>query len=130
VGYRHPHRWAQLRISRTINLKSNIPKIIANILLPEGIKSEEIDSSYRLMLYPAWPQQSNPIEAYYQQVHQYKANGIERTGILAYFEKPDLASGVTAGQDLKFIISGKLICGQYFFGSDLIKIINPLNPKR
>ena len=119
----------QLRIEpRAINLKSNMPKIIADVLLPEGTTADNVNSNYRLMLYPNWPQ-IEPIEAFYQNVYQYKVNSIERTGILAYFEKPDLTSGIREGRDVEFKVVGKLTTGQFFFGSDTIKIIDPPGPK-
>ena len=115
---------AQMRIEpRTINLKSKMPRIIVMMWLPEGVKADDVNSNYRLMLYPDWPQKVNPIEAFYQNIYQYKVRRFERTGILALFEKPDLASGIREGRDVEFKAVGKLTTGRNFFGSDSIKII-------
>jgi hypothetical protein len=110
---------SHLRMSpKVINRISRLPKISALLHLPEGITKDQIVAEQPLLLYPL------NIEPDHQQIIQSGLSGNQRTSILAFFNKDDLIHAVPDDGRLELNLVGQLKTGQYFYGTDTVKIIS------
>ncbi len=99
---------------RTINGRKAPKKITATISLPADITAERIDTGMKLLLYPG------EIEAASQNIQQRGRQGI---AVIAEFDNPELTNAVDENGEVHVNVVGQLTTGQYFFGSDTIRII-------
>jgi hypothetical protein len=104
-------------IPHVINPHFERQNIIATLKLPVGITQDQIDSN--LVLYPG------KIEASYQIIGRYDERNMERVFILARFKASDLIETVGSAGPVQLDVVGQLKTGQYFFGSDTVRIPNP-----
>ena len=110
---------SRLRIfPRTINRYSRQPRILALLRLPEGITRDQIDRDSPLVLYPG------RIESTRQFVFERRRGKRRHTAIFAFFDKQELMAAVPAEGRVELEVIGRLKSGQYFHGSDTIRIIN------
>jgi hypothetical protein len=103
-------------IPLVINRQYGQPNILAMLILPASITKNQIDSGYKLLLYP------DGIEAKTQYITQY---GDNRIGITATFDKSALLTSVGTNGNVKLSVIGRLITGQYFFGQAIVWIFDP-----
>jgi len=104
-------------IPHTINRKNRPSKIMAWLLLPKGITKDQIDANEPLILFPG------NIDSTSQYVFQHGRKGHKRTSILAFFSKADLLAAVGDNGKVQVFVLGRLTTGQYFYGTDTIRII-------
>ena len=107
-------------IPGAINRQSGQSNILTMLKLPAGITKEQIDSGYKLLLYPGG------IEAKTQYITQNWDNGSGRIGIVASFDRSALLASVGTNGNLKLYVVGRLTTGQYFFGQNTVRIFNQL----
>jgi CD109 antigen len=116
---------SHLRIfPRVVNRSSRQPKILALLRLPEGVTKEQIAADEPLRLYPG------EIEPIRQHIRQSEISGAQRTSILAFFDKPELMEAVPDDGRVELQVVGQLKTGQYFYGTDTIRIISGRNGRR
>jgi predicted outer membrane repeat protein len=110
-------------VPRIINGRCGQQRIIAMLRLPEGISRQQIDAGRKLLLYPG------EIEANYQVILRHFEHGrAERVVIFACFDRESLVDAVGISGPVQLDVVGQLKTGQYFYGSDTVRIINP--PRR
>jgi hypothetical protein len=97
---------------QAINRNSNQPSIQALIEMPEGVTPNDVDISESLVLSPG------DIAAAEQSI----SGGRNIDAVSASFDKNAVMAAVPNG-DIKFNVAGKLMSGQYFYGTDTVKII-------
>jgi len=102
-----------------INRQSGQQNILTLLKLPAGITKEQIDSGYKLLLYPGG------IEAKMQYITQCWDNGSGRIGIVASFDRSAFLSSVSANGNVTLYVVGRLTTGQYFFGQGIVRIFDP-----
>ena len=90
---------------------------MAVMTLPEGIEEDDIKDE-KFVLYPAESEEG--IEASRQYV--YSKHG--RVKAIAFFDKAELMNAVPENGWVELNVVGKLESGQYFYGSDAVKIID------
>ncbi|MHC4501532.1 MAG: choice-of-anchor Q domain-containing protein, partial [Planctomycetota bacterium] len=113
------HEARLLILPRVINRKSKQPRIMARLRLPQGITKDQIDRDVPLILYPGG------IEAMRQFVIPRRRQGTQRVSIFAFFNKAELMDSLDDNGRVELQILGQLRQpGQYFYGSDIIRIIN------
>ncbi len=114
------HEARLLILPRVINRKSSKPRIMAWLHLPQGITKDQIDSDTPLVLYPAG------IKAMRQFVFDNRRRGA--VSIFAVFDKAELMDAIPANDRVQLQVLGHLRQpGQYFSGTDTIRIITPLS---
>ena len=106
-----------LVLPRIINHRSRQKYILAWVRLPEGITKRQIDTDQPLLLYPGG------VEALHQYTFQSRRRGVRQTNILAFFDKSGLMEAVPDSGQVELQAVGKLKTGQYFYGTDTIRII-------
>jgi hypothetical protein len=93
--------------------------ILAFIRMPEGITKNDIDSNEPLTLYPCGSEASRQwVIPCGNGKHKQKL-----VGVLAFFDKDAVLDAVPDNGRVELQVVGRLNCGQYFFGSDAVKII-------
>jgi hypothetical protein len=103
---------------QVINQRCEQLRIMSMLRLPAGITKDQIDSSQKLLLYPG------EIEAVQQYILPYCANGPKCVSIFAFFDKDELLDAVDQAGQVQLDVVGQLKTGQYFYGSDTVRIIN------
>jgi predicted outer membrane repeat protein len=112
------HEARLVLLPRVLNRKSSQSRIMARLLLPEGLTKDQIDRGAPLLLYPGG------IEATRQFVFQNRRRGDERISVFAFFDKAELMDAIPASGRVELQVLGYLIePGQYFYGTDTIRII-------
>jgi len=106
---------------RVLNSRSANGKMIARMHLPAGITKEMFDSQQKLMLYPGG------VEALRQRVLRPRGPGSRGRGItiLAFFDKGDVLDAIDDNGKVDIDIVGKFKSGQFIYGTDNIRIIQP-----
>jgi hypothetical protein len=105
-----------------INRYSSIPHIMGIVRLPR-IWKDQVDAEKMLVLYPGG------IEATSQRVSECGRGGTRGTMILALFDKSDLMDAAPANGSVELTVVGGLKSGQYFYGTDTIRVIVPGKPR-
>ena len=106
---------------RVLNRKSAKGKMIVWMHLPADITVEMFDSQQKLMLYPGG------VEAFSQRVFRPRGPGSRGRGItiLAFFDKGDVLDAIDDNGKVDIDIVGKFKSGQFIYGTDNIRIIQP-----
>ncbi|MBA7693385.1 hypothetical protein ES703_101966 [subsurface metagenome] len=95
--------------------------------MPEGVTTDQIDSDphcflrskiWGLLLYPG------AIEPIRQRVIESRRQG---ASIFALFDKAELMDIVNDNGSVELQVVGQLKTGQYFYGTDTVRIIGPRN---
>jgi predicted outer membrane repeat protein len=97
-----------------VNRNARGKKIFAVIRLPEQIVEDDIDMSEPLVLYPG------AIEAMEQNLFQPGGTAQSSVRIRAVFDRVKLLGTMPGNEDVDVTIIGRLISGEYFYGSDTI----------
>jgi hypothetical protein len=104
-----------LRIApQIINRHCVQKRIMTTLCLPEGITRDQIDNNSMLLLYPG------EVEAQRQFV-----TGIRRVCIFAVFDRDEILEAIGGAGSIEVYVVGQLKTGQYFYGSDTMRIIGP-----
>jgi predicted outer membrane repeat protein len=110
-------------LPRVINRSSRMPSIMGFVRLPQGVSKNQIDCDELLMLYPAGSDEG--IEAIRQFIIQSRRRRNSHTYIFAFFDKAELMDAVPDNGRVELEVVGRLKTGQYFYGSDTVRIIRP-----
>jgi hypothetical protein len=108
-------------IPKMLNRWSNQKRIIAMIRLPNGITKDQIDTNEPILLYPG------EIEADWMWISRnfdYKCRAWNTT-IFALFDKDELMDAIDDNGQVEVTVVGQLKTGQYFSGTDDIRVICP-----
>ena len=108
---------------QVINRHSRMKRIMAWVHLPKDITKEQIDADWPVLLY--YPDAIEPIEPTRQYVLQHGQSSHKRTYVLAYYNKAELMAAVPDNGNVDLEVVGSLKSGQYFYGSDTVRIIGP-----
>jgi len=106
---------------KVLNYRSFQPKITAMIRLPKGITRDQIDTNEPILLYPG------QIEADWKWISRYfdyKCRAWNTT-IFASFDKDELMDAIPNNGQVELVVVGQLTTGQYFFGTDNVRVISP-----
>jgi hypothetical protein len=106
---------------KMLNCKNFMPKIMATMRLPKGITKDHIDSNEPILLYPG------EIEADWTWISRdfdYKCRAWNTT-IFASFDKDKLMDAIDDNGQVELVVVGQLKTGQYFFGTDTVRVISP-----
>jgi len=101
---------------QTINRKSEQPNIHACLELPAGLDANAVDVNEPFILYPAG------IEATKQQFVSIITGDQNVTGVMLFFDKAQLMENILADGLTELSVEGRLTSGQYFYGSDTVRI--------
>lgn len=93
-------------------------EIMAMVRLPEGVTKAQIDLDQPLLLYPG------EIEATRQYAIQWGGRWRPRTTIFSYYDKSELMDAIPDDGYVELEVVGKLNTGQWFYGSDSVRIIS------
>ena len=97
-------------------------RVMAWIHLPRDITKDQIDKDQPVLLY--YPSAAEPIEPIRQYVFQHGRGSHKRTYVLAYYDKAELMTAVPGNGSVDLEVVGSLKSGQYFYGSDTVRIID------
>jgi hypothetical protein len=109
---------------KVLNYKSFMPRIMAMLRLPKDTTRDQIDTNVPLVLYPG---QIEADKIWISRGFDFKCRAWNTT-ILASFDKDQLMDAIDANGVVELAVVGQLKTGQYLFGSDTVRIINP--PRR
>jgi parallel beta-helix repeat protein/predicted outer membrane repeat protein len=101
-----------------VNRNARGKKIFAVMRLPEPIVEDDIDMSEPLVLYPG------AIEAMEQNLFQPGGTAQSSVRIRAVFDRVELLGTMPGNEDVDVTIIGRLISGEYFYGSEAITIVS------
>jgi len=111
---------------RMLNRKSTKGKMITWMHLPADITVDMFESQQKLMFYPGG------VEALRQRVLRPRGPGSRGRGItiLAFFDKGDVLDAIDDNGKVDIDIVGKFKSGQFIYGTDNIRIIQPRRQPR
>ena len=101
-----------------INRYSKMPNILALLRMSDGVTQDQIDPNQTLLLHPL------NIEPEHQHIIQSGLSGNQRMSIFAFFNKADLTHAVPDDGRLELNLVGQLKTGQFFYGTDTVRIIS------
>ena len=105
-------------VPRVINRRSRMKRVIAIMRLPEGIsKGDVADEPFVLYV----DDLDDVIEAVWQRVIGWR----RRARVFALFDKDELLDIVPGLGGKELTVIGKLESGQYIYGSDTVRIVQP-----
>jgi CD109 antigen len=111
-----------LRISpKAINPNSRLQNIFTLLHLPDGITQDQVDPNQTLLIHPG------DIEAIHQRINQSGSGSSQRTSIVALFNKDELIDTLDSYGRVELKVVGRLKTGQYFYGTDTVRIIKARN---
>ncbi len=100
----------------TLNLKSKGRWITVYIELFEGFDVNNIDIT-TILLNEVLSAETSPIE-----INDYDGDGI--SDLMVKFDRASLYSLLTVGDAIEVVVSGNLVDGNYFYGTDIISVID------
>ena len=92
------------------------------IRFPEGTNEDDIDIDQPLMLFPG--ESLDGIEATNQRIVTWYWWGTLRVSIFAFFSKDEVTAAIPEDGPVEFMVIGRFMDGQYFYGFDNIWIIS------
>jgi hypothetical protein len=99
-------------------------RLMAFVILPEGITKDQVDRSQPFMLYPG------DIEAMYQRVLPRSITDTGRTIVVCFFDKTELLAAITEDGRAQLEVAGWLTNGQQCYGTSTVFIRNSDRPER
>jgi hypothetical protein len=117
---------AELNVSPSVmNLNRKYPVVFGMIRLPEGIKKDDIDKDYPLMIYTV--ENDYGVEATkYKRILQPSRNKSAQVKICAFFNIGPLLQNLPDDcEEMHLEVRGRLISDQEFYGQDKIKLVKP-----
>jgi len=106
---------------QVINRNSRMRRVMAWIHLPKEITKDQVDKDQPVLLY--CPDAAEPIEPIRQYVFQHGRGRHKRTYVLVFYDKAELMTVVPDNGTVDLEVVGSLKSGQYFYGSDTVRII-------
>ena len=92
--------------------------IMAMLRVLDIITEDQLDPNQKLLLHPG------SIEPIHQRIYQSGLGSFQRISILALFKKDDLVDVVDNYGRVELKVVGQLKTGQYFYGTDTVRIIS------
>jgi len=92
-------------------------RIMAILWLPAGITKDQMDQKNKLLLYPG------EVESLREFIPSYYANGARSVCIFAFFDLDEIVKAVDKNGPVRISVVGQFKTDQYFYGSDIIKVI-------
>jgi hypothetical protein len=118
---------AELRASPSLMTRNRrAPVVCAMIRLPEGIKKDDVDDDYPLMIYSC--ENEVGVEAKYKRIFQScrKDKEVSRVKIFAFFNVGTLLKSLPEDcEQMQLQVRGRLKPEKEFYGNDKIKIVKP-----
>jgi len=105
-------------VPRVINRRSRMKRVMAIMRLSEGVGRHDI-ADEALVLYPDGS--TDGIEAIWQRVIGWG----RRESVFALFDKAELMDAVQENGRVELTVVGRLESGQYIYGSDTVRIVQP-----
>ena len=106
-------------VPRVINRNNHLGRVIAIMHLGEGIRSDDVvRESFELYVGGL---DTEPIGAIWQRVIGWG----RRASVFALFDKAELMDAVEHNGRVELTVVGKLESGQYIYGSDTVRIVQP-----
>jgi hypothetical protein len=93
------------------------PEIMATLSLPPGMTKDQINSDEPLRLYPCGTEVKHQYEI------QWRRDKKARANIFVFFHK-DMLKHVSPDGSAEIAISGQLRTGQYFYGTDIVQMVD------
>jgi len=106
---------------KVLNCRSNQPRITTVLRLPKGITKDQIDTNQPILLYPG---EIEADKVWIIRGFDNKCRAL-RTTIFASFDKDDLMDAIPNNGLVELVVVGQLKTGQYFLGTDNIRVICP-----
>jgi hypothetical protein len=111
-------------VPRVINRRGRMKRVFAIVRLPEDISKGDVsDEPFVLSAEDLGP---DGIEATWQRV----IGGGNGARVFAIFSKDELMELISDSGPVELTVTGKLISGQYIYGSDTVRIIQPGRGRR
>ncbi|MHC4641163.1 MAG: right-handed parallel beta-helix repeat-containing protein [Planctomycetota bacterium] len=111
-------------IPRTISYSGRGQKILAVMHLPEQLNKDEINVDEKLVLYPG------QIFATTQRIVPTSTQEHKNIRLYAVFDKTKFINVITENGDVSVTVIGRSISGEYFYGTDTVKINSRRNGLR
>jgi hypothetical protein len=111
-----------LTYPRPIKRNAGPRKIRVLLCAPHGIEKDQVDLNKPLIAYPGG------IEAIRQRVGKRRIEGVRQTTVIARFDKSELMAFVPENGTTELTVIGQLKNGEYFYGTDLVMVIERLGP--
>jgi hypothetical protein len=108
---------------KVLNCRSNQPNIMAMMRLPKGVTKDQIDTDQPILLYPGEIEATSLLINLGGRINQ-------GTTILASFDKNALIDAIDSNGLVELVVVGQLKTGQYFYGTDDVRVICPGNRPR
>jgi len=116
---------AELKTSPSLMSRNRrSPVVCAMIRLPEGIKKDDVDDDYPLMIYAC--ENGAGVEAKYKRIFQSCRQEDSRVKIFAFFNVGTLLQSLSEDcEQMQLQVRGRLKAEKEFYGNDKIKIVKP-----
>ena len=112
-----------LTYPRPIKRNAGARKIRALLCAPQGVEKDQVDLDEPVIIYPGG------IEAVRQRVGKRRIEGVRQTVVIARFDKSELMEFVPENGTTELIVLSRLKNGEYFFGTDLVLVIEKLSAR-
>ena len=109
-------------VPRMINREGRLRRILAVIRFPEGYTADDIDMDAPLVLYPG--DSPDGIEATHQKVVTWCRWGTTRVSMFGFFPKDEVVDAVPEDGSVEFLVFGRFVDGQYFYGTHTVRIVS------
>jgi predicted outer membrane repeat protein len=103
-------------LPKTINDNGRGKKILAVMRIPEQMNEGEIDINEKLVLYPG------QIVAIAQKIVPTSTQNYSNIRLYAVFDKTKVIDAVSEYGNVGLTVIGRCISGEYFYGTDMVKI--------
>jgi hypothetical protein len=114
---------ASLRIiPRIINRDGILQEILAVFRFPEGVTEDDIDIDEPLVLFPG--DCLYGIEATRQRIVTWYRQGTLHVSVFAFFSRDEVTAEIPEDGLVEFMVIGRFVSGQYFYGTDTVRIIS------
>jgi len=105
-----------------INREGRLTKILAVIRFPEGTNEDDIDMDEPLVLFAGYSPYD--IVSTNQRIISWCRWGTLRVSIFAFFDKDEVMAAVPEDGPVEFMVVGRFVNGDYFYGTDTVRIVS------
>lgn len=105
-------------LPNSINCNARPQRILAILQLPSDIEPDDV-SDEPLTIYPY------DIQSQYNRAYKWGRGRYARTMVMAVFDRNDICDALQTPGRHQLKIAGRLTTGQYFYGTDTIRIVIP-----
>ena len=105
-----------------INREGRLTKILAVIRFPEGTTEDDIDMAEPLVLFAGYSPYD--IVSTNQRIVSWCRWGTLRVSIFAFFDKDEIMAAVPEDGPVEFMVIGRFVNGDYFYGTNTVRIVS------